>query len=259
MLVSTTGVETDLGDRCGTVWLSPSGASLAVQLPSGIEVLDTASATSRGRLEGSTVRRFVGWVGEQPVTHQLRIAGEIRVGTSVVASSMVEQASVSPNGATLAVVVEGFPSLRVEQNAVLGRLTLATGAWTYHRFPLTEIRVDGWLDDSHVALSVHRRGARELRVISLETGVEVASIQLDFNLEVEDIAGPLHGPWLLNRGGGLLDAWSPEGQLLWREPIATLDRDRRDVRRWSIVDGHVIGIDHTGELWQRPLPWEEQR
>jgi hypothetical protein len=120
-----------------------------------------------------------------------------------------------------------------------------------------EARVIGWLDPRHVVIGV--RGPSELDIVlalAIDTGQVVRRVQVERWLPITDLAGPLEGPWLATRHGSVLDAIAPDGSRIWRESVATLERDTDEVRRWAVADGEVIGLDRSGRWWRHAVPWE---
>ncbi|MBC8068097.1 MAG: hypothetical protein IAG13_07175 [Deltaproteobacteria bacterium] len=250
--------------RCGPVWLSPSGATIAVEHEGGFEVLDAASGESIGVDRSGRKRRMLGWSGEQPVTHGILGDRDIRVGDLEVATASVQQAELSPDGHRLAVVIDSGSRMLAkddtEPSARIGVLSLSTGAWHHHRVDLFNVRIVDWTGAEHVTVNGYSRArglTQELQILDATRGDVMVSMSLDEGLPVTHIDGPLHGPWLLTRWG-VLEAWSPSGEVLWREHAEGLERDSRDRRRWAVFENEVHAVA-LGRVWRRSLPWEEQR
>jgi hypothetical protein len=252
---------------CGRMWLSPSGRSVAITNEGELAVVDLESATVLMRTgEFRREREVLGWSGETPLSRDR--AGRVRgpsyavyLGDERVATFYAWGMEASPDALRLAYVVDvpsrfttkpGVPTGRIEVRSVAdGRGRVLVG-------PRVAADVIGWLDAEHVATIGHAPDDVDamVSIIAATTAEVVVAVPRTGVMPVTGIDGPVLGPWIVNRGGAVLEAWNADGSVLWSEGVATFERDEPDARRWAIVDREIFGIDPRGRLWRHPLPWE---
>lgn len=256
VLVDARHGERAIDRWCDRLLLSPSGATLAIVGREGIVYVDTASAITR-RVDHMPDVVIVGWLGEELIVHGRENAGDRRLHAAarVVSELPVTSARLSPAGDRLAVRVAVRRKTTYDDGpARLAFIALADGSVQHeYEIALRDARVVGWLDDEHVAV-YGGRSASTLVLLSPEQG-EVHRAWIPHAFPPARIEGPAQGPWLLDRGG-IVEAIAADGTQLWRENLATLERDNGDAHRWAIVDGEVIGIGYAGRWWRHALPWE---
>lgn len=257
-LVDARHGERRIDRGCDRLLLSPSGATLAIVGREGIVYVDTESATTRS-VDHLAEIVVVGWLGEELIVHGRESASDrrLRVGARVLSELPVASARLSPTADRIAMrVVVPRNTLHDEGPARLGILTLRNGELREHDLTLGDAHVVDWLDAEHVAIRGYDRTLRDtsLVVMSADDG-ELRRVKIPYALPPQRIVGPAAGPWLVDRGT-LVEALAPDGAQLWRQSVATLERDDDLSHRWAIVDGNVIGIGQDGTRWQHELPWE---
>jgi hypothetical protein len=202
----------------------------------------------------------VSW-GETPFFP--REAGVYLVGDRPVIARDDETMRLSPDGRRVA-LRRGAWSRDVQRRmrsrvpADILVLSLDTGVTTELKAGLASVELVGWLDEDHVVAIGEATLAESaaLWIIDADTGETVASAALFLGYPLTHIAGPPQGPWLVGRASGVLEAWAADGTMLWEEQSSRLELDDNETRRWTIVDGEVVGIDPLGRWWRRPVPWE---
>jgi len=267
VVIEADGGALPIDAECGSLSLSPSGNSLAIEAEP-LRVFDTTTGIARSIPSFLPQVKLLGWRDEMPVYwgRPLFSAGEMGVyfvGERAVMARYEETMRLSPDGHRVALRKgawsrDGQALTRRDAPADIMLLSLDTGAMSELKVNLASAELVGWLDDDHVVAVGELTPADydTLWILDANTGETVASVPLYLGLRLTNIAGPPQGPWLVGRAGAVLEAWAADGTTLWEEHPSRLELDNNEARRWTIVDGQVVGIDPRGRWWRHPVPWE---